>query len=72
MAFKLADLFVQITGDARPLSTALVLVQQQLMGMTGIAGQLGGSIVSGIAGPLLGLSATAATGYGLAAIAMRR
>ena len=68
MAFKLADLFVQITGDAKPLGSALVMVQQQLMGMSGLGGQLGASLMSGIAGPLLGLSATAATGVGLVAI----
>ena len=69
MAFKLADLFVQITGNAKPLNSTLVLVQQQLMGMSGLGGQIGASIAQGIAGPLLGLSTKGALAAGIGVIA---
>lgn len=69
MAWKLADLFVQISGDARPLGSTLGSIQQRLMGLVGFGGQIGGSLIGEIAGPLLGLSATAATGVGLVAVA---
>jgi hypothetical protein len=70
--FKLADLFVQITGDSRPLNASLALLHQQLLGMTGIGGSIGNSIASGILGPMLGVnSATAllATSMGVGLVA---
>jgi hypothetical protein len=68
VAFKLADLFVQISGDSKPLNSALMLVHQQLLGMSGIGGQIGSSLISGLSGKLLGLSEEAAVAFGVAAI----
>jgi hypothetical protein len=58
--WKLADLFVQITGDSKPLASSLLLVKQQLMGFGGLGGRIGMQLTEGIAGPLLGLESTAA------------
>jgi hypothetical protein len=57
--FKLADLFVQITGDSKPLTGALQLVQAQLLGMGGMGARLGAQLAQGIAGPLLGVTSAA-------------
>jgi hypothetical protein len=67
--FKLAELFVQISGNAAPLHSTLGLVHAQLLSMVGLGGQVGAGIAASVAGPLLGVSAAAATGIGLAVIA---
>jgi hypothetical protein len=64
--FKLADLFVQITGDSKPLSGALQLVQAQLLGLGGMGGMVGMQLAQGIARPLLGVTSAA----GLAGVAI--
>ena len=66
--FKLADLFVQITGDSKPLSGALALIKGQLLGFGGMGSRVGMGLAEGIAKPLLGLESEAAViGAGIAA-----
>jgi hypothetical protein len=67
--FRLAELFVQITGDAKPIQGALNLLKGQLLGMAPLGGRLGAALAEGIAGPLLGISATAAGAIGAGIVA---
>jgi hypothetical protein len=64
VSWKLADLFVQITGNSSALNGTLAMVKGQLLGMGGLGGRLGMQLAEGIAGPLLGLSGTAALAVG--------
>lgn len=59
--FKLADLFVQITGNSAPLTTVLSGVQGKLTGLLGMAGRVGSQMAGGILGPLLGIVGGAGT-----------
>lgn len=71
MSWKVADLYVSITGDSRPLNNALAGVHNQLLGLLGPAGSIGQRISNGILAPLLGAAGgaemlAASLGVGLA------
>jgi hypothetical protein len=65
MAWKLADLFVQITGNTTPLLGTLGTVRQKLLGFGAMGLQVGQQFAAGMGGGLsglLGLVGTAAAG----------
>lgn len=63
--FKLASLFVEITGQTGPLQKSLSLVHGSLMGLAGVAGGVG----RGIGAALGGLLGAAGLGAGVAGLA---
>jgi TP901 family phage tail tape measure protein len=69
--FKLAELFVAITGDDRPLNRTLAGVNAKLLGFGAAGTRAGGALVAGLAGgmgaamPMLGVAGGVA-GVGLA------
>lgn len=56
MAFKLADLFVQITGNTSQLGSTLAGVKNQLLGIGAMGAMAGKRLAEGLAMPLLGIS----------------
>jgi TP901 family phage tail tape measure protein len=63
MGSKLAELFVQITGNAAPLSATLAGVRAQLAGFGGLGAKLGSGLLAGLG--VAGLGSAAALGAGL-------
>jgi hypothetical protein len=71
MAWKLADLFVQITGNTQQISATLSGLKGKLMGFASLGAQVGQQFVAGMSGGLSGLvGSVAAAGASTAAVAV--
>jgi hypothetical protein len=60
MAWKLAELFVEITGSTGPISGALTGLRGQLVGLLGTGRMIGAQLADAIVGPMLGIGSLGA------------
>jgi hypothetical protein len=71
VAWKLADLFVQITGNTAPLATALTGVKAKLLGFAQLGATVASQFIANLSGGLSGvLSLLGKTGAGAATVAI--